>query len=105
METFIKGGFHIATIVVIVVVGFLSLLPVMPFLLKKLYQKARHYFLIIFAPTCIILVSPMVAIIFDKAYAQVGWVFYFFLFPVAVVYYLIMSVYCLKRYKSYKESK
>lgn len=97
MKVFINGGFHIATIVILAVVAVFSLLPTIPFLLKKMHKLANYYFWLMAAPTGILLTAPMIAIIFNKEYAQVGWVFYFALFPVAVIYYLVIAVYCVKR--------
>ncbi|BBM81808.1 hypothetical protein [Candidatus Uabimicrobium amorphum] len=97
MKVFIEGGFHIATIVVIAIVAVFSFLPTIPFLFKKNYKLANQYFWLMMLPLSIMLTGPMIVIIFNEGFAQVGWVFYFALLPVAVIYHLIIAVYCIKR--------
>ena len=75
MNAFIEGDFHLATIFVIVVVSIFSVFPVIPLLIKKLYRPARRYYLLMAVPISIGLTAPMLAIIFDEGFAQVGWVF------------------------------
>jgi hypothetical protein len=93
MDLFFDGGFLSAVLMVVAVVAGFSLLPVIPFLVKKKYRQANFYFWLIDIPITIALTGPMLAILFDEAYAQVGWVFYFGLFPISVLYYLGMVVY------------
>lgn len=103
MNAFVDGGFLSASIVVIFVVAACSALPVIPFLVKKKYSQANFYFWLIDIPITIALVGPMVSILFDEGYGQVGWVFYFAAIPFSVIYYLIILIFLVVKHIRNKE--
>lgn len=93
MHNVFVDGFLPAIVAVVLVVALFSFLPVIPFLVKKKTKEARFYFWLIDLPISVALAGPMMAVLVDEGFAQVGWVFYFVTFPAAVLYYLIMVIY------------